>query len=25
VGDAVLLYALTCGPLWERVRGEVRT
>ncbi len=25
VGDAVLLYALSCGPLWERVRGEVRT
>ena len=25
VGDAVVLYALTCGPLWERVRGEVRT
>ena len=25
VGDAVMLYALTCGPLWERVRGEVRT
>ena len=25
VGDAVLLYALTCGPLWERVQGEVKT
>ena len=24
VGDAVLLYSLVCGPLWEKLREEAK-